>query len=245
MKPEERLIVALDVPTAADAMAMVDRLGERARWFKVGMGLFTAEGPDIVRALRARDKRVFVDLKFHDIPAQVALATRSVVKIGASIMNVHASAGFEVMCEARSAIDKAAEALGVERPQIIAVTLLTSLDSREDAWGRVPGADDEVAEMVVAMARVAQDAGLDGVVCSGREVARVKESLGRSFVTVVPGIRPTGASSDDQKRIQTPGGAIRAGADYLVIGRPITAAPDPVAAMAAILDEMEKAHASS
>ena len=244
MRAQDRLIVALDFPTSAEAMALVDRLGDRASWFKVGMGLFTAEGPEIVKALRERDRKIFVDLKFHDIPTQVGLAARSVVRIGANLMNVHASAGFEVMCEARNAVGEAAEAAGVERPVVVAVTLLTSLDHRDESWGRIPGADDEVAEMVVAMARVAQDAGLDGVVCSGREVARVKETLGSSFVTVVPGIRPAGSSADDQKRVLTPAGAIAEGADYLVIGRPITQAPDPVAAMEAILHEMEESHAA-
>lgn len=241
MNPAERLIIALDYRSGDDALRAVERLGDSAGYYKVGIGLFAAEGPEIVRELRRRGKRVFVDLKFHDIPAQVDLACRAVVRLGAQLMNLHSVGGSQVMQAACAAVADEAARIGVERPLVIGVTLLTSLEGIDDAWGRMRGADAEVAEMVLTMTRLVLEAGLDGVVCSGQEVGAVKEAFGSRCVTVVPGIRPAGSSLDDQRRVLTPEAAVREGADYLVVGRPITGAPDPVAAMEAIVHEMGRA----
>jgi orotidine-5'-phosphate decarboxylase len=241
MQPEERVIVALDTATREDARSIVDRLGEHAGFYKVGIGLFLAAGPDFVRELGERGKKIFFDLKFHDIPAQVSLASRVSVRLGASLVNVHSIAGSQIMGAVLSAVKEEAEMLGKERPRVVAVTLLTSLAGVEDSWGRMRGADQEVSEMVVTMARITGESGLDGVVCSGQEVAAVKRAMGDSFLTVVPGIRPQGSAPDDQRRVLTPGAAIREGADYLVVGRPITGDPDPLGALKSIHEEIERA----
>lgn len=241
MNPAERLIIALDYRSGEDALRCVERLGAAADFYKVGIGLFAAEGPEIVRELRRRGKRVFVDLKFHDIPAQVDLACRAVVRLDAQLLNLHSVGGAQVMQAAAAAVADEASRLGAERPQLVGVTLLTSLEGVDDAWGRIRGADAEVAEMVLTMTRLVLEAGLDGVVCSGQEVGAVKAAFGSRCVAVVPGIRPAGASLDDQRRVLTPEAAVREGADYLVVGRPITGAPDPVAATLAIVAEIERA----
>lgn len=226
------VIVALDVESAARALALADALRGHVGAFKVGKQLFTAEGPGVVRALAERGDRVFLDLKFHDIPNTVAGAVRSAVATGAWMVNVHASGGRAMMRAAADAASQAAEKAGRERPLTIAVTVLTSLD--DEALAEI-GMARRVIDQVVHLARLAQDAGLDGVVASPQEIAAIRAACGPDFAIVTPGIRAAAqAGQDDQARTMTAADALRAGASYLVVGRPITAAPDPRAAAEAL-----------
>jgi len=228
-KPSQtRLIVALDVDSLEAAGDLVRRIGPAVGWYKVGKQLFTRHGPAAVRLLKDQGKQVFLDLKFHDIPNTVAQAVRSAAAIGADLTNVHAGGGPGML---RAAAQAAREA-GV---LLTAVTVLTSLDRQELA---AVGLDLEPAEQVLRLARLAQACGVPGVVCSPLEVKLIREACGPDFVLVVPGIRPAGAGSDDQKRIMTPGQAAAAGTDFIVVGRPITAATDPAAAAGAVLAEL-------
>jgi len=230
-----RILVALDVDSRARALELADQLRGAVAGYKIGKQLFTAEGPDIVRALAGRGDRVFLDLKFHDIPNTVAGAVSSAVSTGAWMVNVHASGGSAMMRAAAEAATKASVRTGAVRPLVIGVTVLTSMD--EAALAEV-GTSRPVMEQVVHLARLAQAAGLDGVVASPLEIAAIREACGPDFVIVTPGIRPAGqAGKDDQARTLTPAEAVAAGATYLVIGRPITAAPDPRAAAEAIAAE--------
>jgi len=218
------LISALDVPEMETALAMVDKFGEEVQWYKVGKQIFTKFGPEIVRSLKSRGKKVFLDLKFHDIPNTVAQAIRSAASLGADIVNVHASGGPAML----TAAAQAARETGVT---VIAVTVLTSLDENEL---RAIGLQATPAEQVVRLAKLTKDCGLAGVVCSPKEITLVREACGRDFLTVVPGIRPAGAAAGDQKRIMTPAEAAKAGADYIVVGRPILQAEDPQGAARAV-----------
>jgi len=222
------LISALDVPEMETALAMVDKFGEEVQWYKVGKQIFTKFGPEIVRSLKSRGKKVFLDLKFHDIPNTVAQAIRSAASIGADIVNVHASGGPAML----TAAAQAARETGVT---VIAVTVLTSLDENEL---RAIGLQATPAEQVVRLAKLTKDCGLAGVVCSPKEITLVREACGRDFLTVVPGIRPAGAAAGDQKRIMTPAEAAKAGADYIVVGRPILQADDPQGAARAVNAEL-------
>jgi len=224
-----QLIVALDVDHAADALRLVDQLGPAATWYKVGKQLFTRCGPAIVQQLKGRGKRVFLDLKFHDIPNTVQQAVSAALEIGADMVNVHGSGGPAMLAAAAQA--KRGDAL------VIAVTVLTSLDQ---AGFTAAGYAGTIAEQVQRLARLAQEAGLDGVVASGQESALVRAACGPGFVQVIPGIRPATAGSDDQKRVMTPAAAVRAGAHYIVVGRPVTQAVDPAAAAAAITAELAR-----
>ena len=219
-----RVIVALDYPHAQEAMRFVDRVDPSLCRLKVGKELFTAAGPAFVRQLVEEGFDVFLDLKFHDIPNTVAGACRAAADLGVWLMNVHALGGRRMMHAAREAL----EAYGPERPRLIAVTLLTSM-GREDL--AEIGLDEEPAQGVRRLARLARDAGCDGVVCSAREAGELRADLGGGFMLVTPGIRPGGAAGDDQRRVMTPEAAIQAGSDYLVIGRPITRAEDPAATL--------------
>lgn len=230
----DRILVALDFPDAAAALAMADRLRGAVGGFKVGKQLFTAEGPALVRRLTERGDRVFLDLKFHDIPNTVAGAIESALKLGVWMVNVHASGGRAMMEAARDAADRAA-AGGGPRALVIAVTVLTSLDGAALAE---TGAGDDPARQVERLARLAREAGLDGVVCSPQEIALVRKACGDGFAIVTPGIRGASDAKGDQTRTATPAGALKAGADYLVIGRPITAAGDPREAAERIAAEM-------
>jgi len=230
-----RVLVALDVDSSAKALALADTLHGTVAGYKIGKQLFTAEGPDVVRALTARGDRVFLDLKFHDIPNTVAGAVRSAMATGAWMVNVHASGGSAMMRAAAEAAHDTAAKTGAARPLVIGVTVLTSMD--EAALAEV-GTTRPVIEQVVHLARLAKAAGLDGVVASPQEIAAIRTACGPDFHIVTPGIRPAGqAGTDDQARTLTPKEAVAAGATYLVIGRPITAAADPRAAAEAIAAE--------
>lgn len=222
------VLVALDVPDAARALALADALRGAVGGVKIGKELFTAEGPSIVRALVERGDRVFLDLKFHDIPNTVAGAVRTAVATGAWMVNVHASGGAAMMRAAADAAGDAAARLGRARPLVIGVTVLTSLD--EAALASV-GITTGVMPQVLRLAALAQASGLDGVVASPLETAAIRRACGPDFAIVTPGVREAAqAGTDDQARTMAPADAVAAGASYLVIGRPITAAPDPRAA---------------
>ena len=234
-------MVALDVATAAQALEITGRLRGLAGMFKVGMQLFTAAGPDIVRRITGLGERVFLDLKFHDIPNTVAGAGVEAARLGVSIFNVHAPGGSAMMRATAEAVGEAAAREGLARPVILGVTVLTSLD--QQALAEV-GIACPVEEEVVRLARLCEASGLDGVVASPQEIAAVRGALGGpGFVVLTPGLRPRGAARDDQSRVMTPAEAVRAGADYLVVGRPVTAAPDMAAAAEKILEEIELAAA--
>jgi orotidine-5'-phosphate decarboxylase len=225
-----RLIVALDVPDAASAARLIDRLEGTCTWFKVGLELFVAAGPAMLEPLLKRGHSVFLDLKFHDIPNTVAGAVRSAAGLGAKMMTVHAAGGSAMLEAARGALDGIANP-----PELLAVTMLTSMDAGQT---RAIGLDRSPAEQVELLARMGVAAGMRGFVCSPLEVGAVRTLTGPDGIVVVPGIRPAGAAAGDQKRIATPAETLRAGASYLVVGRPITQAADPAAAVRAIVAEM-------
>jgi orotidine-5'-phosphate decarboxylase len=227
----DRLIVALDAPGLREADALVERLGGTVGMFKVGPQLFTAAGPAAVEMVRKRGARVFLDLKYHDIPTAVGGAVREAARLGVALLTVHASGGTAML---RAAVEAAAAER--DRPRILAVTVLTSLDRA--TLLRELGVPVAVEGHALHLAGLAAGAGCDGVVASPREAARLRAILGRNSLIVTPGIRPAGGVPGDQARTATPAMACRAGADYLVVGRPITAAADPVAAAAAILAEI-------
>ena len=237
MRVEQRLVVALDFPSAAPAKDLAGRLSGRVGLFKVGMELFYAAGPVVVREI-AEAGGVFLDLKLHDIPHTVAGAVRSLVPMAPAILNVHASGGLAMMQAAREAAGDEAARLGVTPPRLVAVTVLTALD--EEAF-RQAGFKGTIADTVLHLAHLAACAGLDGVVASAGEAAAIRRELGPGFLIITPGIRPQGAAAGDQRRLFSPAAAVRAGASHLVVGRPVTAALDPVRAVQDILDEMAKA----
>lgn len=231
-----RIIIALDVQTKEEGLALVGRLKD-ARTFKVGLELFTAEGPALFRKLKALRKDIFLDLKLHDIPNTVAGAVRSAFKHGVRMMTIHASGGREMMAKAAEAAKAAAEAGQGPRPLLLGVTVLTSLkgDDLEEV-----GMGSDVASQVLRLAGLAKAAGLDGVVCSPQEIEVLRREYGRDLIIVTPGIRPVWAAAQDQKRIMTPAEAVDKGADYLVIGRPITGAPSPNDAFLKIVEELDQ-----
>ena len=223
------LIVALDLPTADAALSLVDELGDPAGYYKVGPQLFTRAGPDLIRALKDRGKRVFLDLKYHDIPHTVARSVESAAELGVDMLTIHASGGSAMMRAAR-------EAVALDGPILVGVTLLTSFSGAdvEEVWDKeLRSLRDDVARL----ANLAAEAGLDGVVSSALEVEALKRRHGGDFLVVTPGIRPEGEAVGDQTRVATPAQAVLAGADYLVIGRPIHAATDPAAAFQSLMDE--------
>ena len=221
--PRDRLIVALDTPSLPEAEALADRLAGAVRWFKIGPHLFTAAGPAAVAAIRPRGE-IFLDLKFHDIPSTVAAGVAAAARLGASLCNVHALGGRAMIEAAARAAEDAARKAGGTRMKVIGVTLLTSVDAATLDEIGVP--ETSVTE-TVRLARLAQGGGLDGVVASPRDAAAVRTACGPEFLIVVPGIRPEGSDRDDQRRTDTPAGAIAAGADLLVVGRAIARADDP------------------
>lgn len=228
---DQRLIVALDVSSAAAAQKIVTALGDSVHIYKVGMQLYTAEGPQIVRELVGSGRRVFLDLKYHDIPNTVASAVREAVQLGVSMLTVHASGG-EKMLRA------AAEAARAHTLQILAVTVLTSMDESDLQQTGVSG---QLVDQVLRLASTALDNGCAGVVSSAREVKALRAKLGENFLIVNPGVRPAGTDHGDQARVMTPAEAIQAGATHIVVGRPITAAKDPSAAARAIQQDVRAA----
>ncbi len=229
----KRLIVALDVPDAASAARLVGQLENTCQWFKVGLELFVAAGPAVLEPLVARGHSVFLDLKLHDIPNTVAGAVRSAAALGVRMMTLHAAGGPAMLGAARAALDGVAEP-----PELLAVTVLTSID--QDQMNAV-GLGRSPAEQVELLARMGLEAGIRGFVCSPQEVATLRALTGPESTLVIPGIRPSGAAVGDQKRIATPAEALRQGASFLVVGRPIIQAPDPAEAAEAILREMAEA----
>ena len=226
----KRIIVALDYPDAGRALAAAERLDKDLCRVKVGKELFTRAGPALVERLVGRGFDVFLDLKFHDIPNTVAAACTAAAELGVWMVNVHAQGGRRMLGAARESVERF-----TPRPRLIAVTVLTSLD---DGDLREIGFQDSTEQLVERLAALSADAGLDGVVCSPREAASLRRRHGAGFLLVTPGIRPGGSAQDDQQRVMTPGEAVCNGADYLVIGRPITGASDPVAALRAIQAEI-------
>lgn len=235
MSVAERVIVPLDVSSEREAIALVEQLPQVTFW-KVGLELFVSSGPSILTALKARQKRIFLDLKFHDIPNTVAGACRAAARHGVDLVTLHATNGKEALQAAQTAAEAGAAEIGNDPPKLLAITLLTSLTARSLAFDlKVPL---ELPEYVLHMALLAQENGLAGAVCSPQEAASLRQSCGNDFLLICPGVRPTWAEAKDQRRIVTPAAALQAGADYLVIGRPITAAADPVAAFERICEEL-------
>ncbi len=239
----EKIIVALDVPSAEAGLCVAQKLHGHVGTFKVGVQMYTAEGPVLARYLVATGERVFLDLKFHDIPNTVRAAARQAAMLGVSLLNVHASGGRKMMEAALEGVRFTQGARAVAAPtRVLAVTVLTSFGPEDLAEVGFQGSPEEV---VVRLARLAQKAGLEqSVVASPREIAAIRRACGPNFLIVTPGVRPVTPARDDPTRIATPESAIRAGADYLVIGRPITGAPDTAATADAIAAEIEKALAS-
>ena len=238
MSANEKLIVALDVETPTKALDLARELRGVAGMFKVGSQLFTTAGPQIVRDIIALDTKVFLDLKFHDIPHQIAGAARSAAELGVSLFTIHASGGAEMMRRAVESVAEVAERKGGVRSKILAISVLTSIDGTILAQIGITSAPDE---QVLRMVRLAESAGVYGVVASPQEVESIRQTVPNpGFLIVTPGIRPATNANEDQKRVATPGAAIAAGASYLVVGRPITGAPDPVAAAHQIVADMER-----
>jgi orotidine-5'-phosphate decarboxylase len=225
------IFVAIDQPDVAAVQALAQRLAPHVGGIKLGLEFFCAAGPDGIRSVRPPGLPLFLDLKLHDIPNTVAGAVRAATALAPSFITVHAAGGTAMLRAAVAAAADAAAALGVPRPRILGVTVLTSLDAADLS---ATGQDADPAVQVERLARLAESSGLDGIVCSPWEIARLRGALRRETLLVVPGIRPAGSAAGDQKRVMTPAAAMSAGADHLVIGRPITDAADPVAAASAI-----------
>jgi orotidine-5'-phosphate decarboxylase len=235
---KDKIIVALDVPTATDAVSIVNELKGAVGAFKIGLQLFTSAGPDFVRKLVTWDARIFLDLKFHDIPNTVAKASIEAAKLGVWMFNVHASGGSEMMRRTVEEVAETCDRESIEKPLIIAVTVLTS--SNNDTLKEI-GVVNETEEQVLKLAELTAKCGLDGVVASPNEVEPIRARIASNeFRIVTPGIRPSSATKDDQKRVMTPGSAVFKGSDYLVIGRPITSAPDRLAAVAETIRDIEE-----
>ncbi|MCL6611239.1 MAG: orotidine-5'-phosphate decarboxylase [Peptococcaceae bacterium] len=232
----DRLIVALDVSTGEKALELADRLKPCAGMFKVGMELFYSAGGDIVKELKNKGCRVFLDLKLHDIPNTVAGAARAITGLGPDIINVHAAGGPGMMRSAAEAVRDEAERKKIARPLVIAVTVLTSIDQKTF---HEMGINGKIEDFVVSWSEMAVECGLDGVVASPAEASMIRKACGDKFVIVTPGVRPAWSGAGDQKRIATPSGAISAGATYIVVGRPITGSADPLGAAGKIIEEIK------
>ncbi|MBA2380060.1 MAG: orotidine-5'-phosphate decarboxylase [Blastocatellia bacterium] len=233
---KDRVIIALDVSTAAEAREVVGELKGEVGAFKIGLQLFTAAGPDVVREITSAGVRVFLDLKFHDIPNTVAHAAVEAARLGVWMLNVHALGGGEMLRTTAVAVEKECREQGIVPPKLIAVTILTS--SSDDTLRGV-GIEANTAAEVLKLARLTAECGFDGVVASAREAEKIKGTRGLgNMLVVTPGIRPVSATNDDQYRVMTPGAAVAAGSDYLVIGRPIVKAPDRISAVRTMIDEI-------
>ncbi len=238
MNAKDRIILALDMDSPQEALQMVEKLAGSIGSFKVGMQLFNIAGPQIVQQINDLNGRVFVDLKFHDIPNTVAAAGRVMTRLNCMFFNVHAAGGEEMMNEVAQAVKDESSRLGVNAPKVLAVTVLTSISQKqleEDMLIR----GMELKDVVLSWARKAQHAGIDGVVCSPQEIKIIRDACGPDFKIVTPGIRPAWSETGDQKRITTPRQALDLGADYMVIGRPIIKAEDPLEATKRIIEELE------
>lgn len=237
----ERLILALDVDDLERVKALVSLLDSKVGMFKVGKQLFTHAGPQAVKLIQGMGGEVFLDLKFHDIPNTVAKAAIEATRLGVKMFNVHASGSLEMMHLTVREVSRVCRQEGLRRPIMLAVTVLTSLNKSD--LQRV-GVDGEVADQVIRLALLTRQAGMDGVVASPQEVASIRAACGRRFIIVSPGVRPQRAKRNDQRRVMTPEETIRAGADYIVVGRPIMEAKDPMSAAQEIITEMERGAAA-
>jgi len=235
MDARDRLIVALDVDTEEKAVSLAEKLQNDVRFFKIGFELFSSCGPDIVHKIARTGGRIFLDLKFHDIPNTVSKAAVSVTRLGTFMFNVHALGGYDMMKKTAEAVRAEADRLGIVRPKVLAVTVLTSMD--ENALKKI-GVHDTMNSEVLKLATLAKAAGLDGVVASPSEAAFIRKEFNADFLIVTPGVRPSWSDAGDQKRIATPKEAIINGATYIVVGRPITGSKDPVSAAKKIIEEM-------
>lgn len=235
MEKDNSLIVALDVKGMPEVQELVETLGESVNYYKVGMEMYYNVGSQVITYLREQKKEIFLDLKLHDIPNTVAQGLMQLTKLGASMLNVHAGGGFAMMKAASESVAKTAAELNIPKPKLIAVTVLTSIGTEE--WANLNYAV-EINKQVVALAKLAKSAGIDGVVASPREAKEIRETCGDDFIIVTPGVRPSWAAVNDQSRIATPAGALKDGANYLVVGRPITKAENPKEAAERILCEM-------
>lgn len=235
MNERNKLIVALDMESLDKAQELVKILKPKVKIFKIGMQLFTAYGPKAVEIVKNAGAEVFLDLKFHDIPSTVSLAACEAVKMGVFMFNVHCLGGKAMLTAASQAVKDAADKRNGKKPLLLGVTILTSMDRAE--LNRI-GIAKSARKQVINLAILAKSCGLDGVVCSGEEIEIIKKTCGKDFITVVPGIRPAGKEAGDQKRVTTPSSAIKSGADFIVVGRPITESPDPLKAAESIIAEM-------
>lgn len=235
---KDRLIVALDYSSDEPVKQLVTSLDDSVSYYKVGMELYYSVGESIIHYLKEQQKNIFLDLKLYDIPNTVAKGLSALTRLGANMMNVHASGGSLMMQKAVEAVADEASRLSIARPQVIAVTILTSMN--QEQWCQM-GHTSEISDQVVRLALLAKESGMDGVVASPQEASAIRSVCGDDFLIVTPGVRPVGAAVNDQSRIATPSSALRQGSTHLVVGRPITAAPDGQAAAKAILEEMEGA----
>ncbi|MEW5705187.1 MAG: orotidine-5'-phosphate decarboxylase [Actinomycetota bacterium] len=236
--PKERLIVALDVDSKEAALSICQKIGNQAAFYKVGLQLFLAEGPEVVQALKNQGVKVFLDLKLHDIPNQVAGACRKIVKMGVDMTTVHTMGGFDMMQAAAEAIKQSSQELGVLPPILLGVTILTSLNQKRAGEIGITGL---ISEQVVNLAALAKESGLDGVVASPHETGSIRQKIGDDFIIVTPGIRSSDDATQDQKRVMSACDAIKEGASYLVVGRPIIGADNPANAVAKITSEISRA----
>lgn len=236
MKPRERIILAIDVADYDEALDIVQKFGEHVDIFKVGSELFTSVGPKIVEKIHSQGKKVFLDLKYHDIPNTVSKSVRTAAELGVFMLNVHALGGLEMMKQASQRLVETSLKKNIERPRLLAVTILTSID--QAALQNELGIGQNMGRQVRHLAELALKAGLDGVVASPQEIEAIRSHCGGNFLIVTPGIRPSWTASDDQKRTLTPKEALRKGADYLVVGRAILSHPDPLHALDLIIKEL-------
>ncbi len=234
----DKLIVALDYATEKDAMALVNQLGDAVGYYKVGLELFLNTRGSMIDLLKAQNKKVFLDLKFHDIPNTVAQAVAWAASLGVDMFTLHSSGGEEMMRASVEKVNEVCEKLNVKRPNMVGVTILTSFD--EAGIAKV-GFKNNIPDTVLNLAKLCQEANMSGIVCSPHEAETIKAACGKDFITVCPGIRPTWAAKGDQKRITTPADAIRIGVDHMVVGRPITKAEDPYEAALKVLKEIAEA----
>ena len=232
---DERLIVALDVHSMDEVESLVETLGDSVGFYKVGMELFYSMGAQVIEYLKGKQKKVFLDLKLHDIPNTVASALRVLTRLGVDMINVHATGGLIMMEKALEAVKDEAEKLGIERPKLVAVTILSSISLKD--WNRM-WPDIDLDDQAVHLAKLVQEAGLDGVISSPMEAETIRQTCGEDFLIVTPGVRPAGAAINDQSRITTPAIALGSGATHLVVGRPIRLALNPKHAAENILKEM-------